>query len=112
NASPWHGITVSDNAGNHDVRPDTRSGLLDLQMHHGLAATDRDDGYLEILTPVDTADHLVGRNRWRKIVVFVAITAGEIAPARWYNVGKQYVFGGGQPPGYHLKFSPPQLELI
>src|SRR6516165_8638294 len=48
-------------------------------MQQWLPATQGDNGRAERGKPVDTAVHLRQCNRWRELIVFVAVVAGEVA---------------------------------
>ncbi len=71
-----------------------RDDLVQIRVQQRFAAGDRDDGGAEASQVVDASQHLVERHGIRKVVVFVAVGAGEVAAAHRHNVRHIRVPGG------------------
>ena len=75
---------------------DAGDDLVEIGMQERLAAADGDDGGAQRAEPVNAAEHFLGGNGIREIVVFVAIGAGEIAAAHGDDMDQQGMAGGKQ----------------
>ena len=62
------------------------NNLIQFRVHHGLAAGHRYDRSLEFGQLVDAPLHYIKRDRFGSLIVFVAVTAGEIAAAHGNDV--------------------------
>jgi len=79
-------------------------------MHQRLSACEAGDGCAEASEKVDPSKYCLHRHGWRDVIVFVAVSAGEIAPADGNDVshddvarGKQASYAGSDfavPSGY------------
>ena len=79
-------IAVRDQSGDHPVMADAGDDLVDLRVHHRLAARDRDDGRTKFRQLIDPLEHHVDRHRVARFVVFVAVRARQITPPHRHNV--------------------------
>src|SRR6476646_7499997 len=76
-------------------------------MGQRLAARNRDDTGAEAGEMVDSAKHLIDRDRLGNLVVLVAIGAGEIAEAHGHDLRHDDVVSRGQSMSHNAKL--PQL---
>src|ERR1700693_5988137 len=70
-------------------------------MQQRLTTADGNDRCAHRTKPVDSREHLIRRNRVRKIIEFIAIRAGEIAAANWNDVHQQGMLCGSESLGDH-----------
>lgn len=92
--------------------PDALDNDFEFGMHQWLAAADRDNRGLKERQPINAANHFIGWNRRREIVVFVAICASQIAASHRNDVCQEHMLCGSQAPENHLNFAMPQLQLV
>ena len=89
-------IAVGDHAGHAAVVANAGDDRVEVGVEERLAAGDGDDGGAEAGEVVDAADHLIEGDGFGDVVVLIAISAGEIAPAHGHNLGHDGVARGGQ----------------
>src|ERR1700733_9198411 len=70
--------------------------VIQFGMEKRLAAADGDYGCSEFAQLVDPLEHGSERNRWGKIVIFIAIFARQIAAPHRNDVRKQRMIGRDQ----------------
>ena len=74
-------VAVGDQAGHHAAAADAADQVVEVRMQHRLAAAEGDDRRAELGELVDAAQHHVGRDRRRHLVVLVAVAAVDVAAA-------------------------------
>src|SRR5579864_7535344 len=96
-------VSVCDQAGDHDVRPDAANHIVEFGMHERFASRDGDDGSSESTQLVDAAVHLVDWHRFGEIVKLVAVSTGQVAAAHGNDVCQERVVGGCEGTHSHLR---------
>ena len=89
-------IAVRDEAGHHAPVPDVPDEAVEIRMQHRLAAAESDDGGAERRELVDPAQHGLGGDRRRHLVVLVAVAAIDVAAANGNDLHEQRVRGVDQ----------------
>ncbi len=79
-------VTVGNQAGDHAADANVVDDLVQLGVHHRFAAGDGDDRRSEVSQFIEPRFYDVEINRFRVVIVFVAIATGEIATAHWDQV--------------------------
>src|SRR5688500_5193922 len=79
-------ITVRDQPGDHSVMPDAGNDVVYLRMHHRLAAGDGNYRRSKLRKLVYTLEHCTDRHRIARLVVFVAVSAGQITSSHRHDV--------------------------
>ena len=74
-------------------------------MQQRFAAADGDDGGAHGAQAIDAAEHILGGDRVREVVEFIAIGAGQIAAARGDDVHEQRMLGGDEALGDHAQLA-------
>ena len=99
-------IAVGDHAGDHAVAADAANDVVNLRMQQRFAATDNDDGCAQPGQVINAPEHFLPRHWRRKIVVFVAISAGQIATAHGNDLRLHGMIRGRQALDDHFEFTP------
>ena len=89
-------IAIGDQAGDHSMRADVMNDVVELRMHHGLAARNRDNRGSERSQLVYATLDQLDRHWRRGVVILVAIAASQIAPAHGDQVGQHRMARGDQ----------------
>ncbi len=89
-------IAVRDQPGDHAPFANAVDDLVELGVKQGLATTDGNNRCPQRSQLVHPLEHGFGRNRFGKIVVFVAVFAGQIAAPRRDDVSQQRMVGRGE----------------
>jgi len=98
-------VTVRDQSGNDSVGPDAADDVIKLRMQQGFTTADGNERSAQGCEFIHAAVHFFQRNGIRKIVVFIAVGAGEIAAPHGDYVDLNGMVGGKQTLRDHFEFA-------
>ena len=100
-------IAVGDQARQHASAANAGDDRVEVRMEQRFAAADRDNRGSKRRQLVDALQHLLGSDRFREAVEFVAVSARKIAAADGNDVCIDRMPCGGQPLDDHAPFAQP-----
>src|SRR5580692_10325746 len=94
-------VAVRNEPSDHSTFANATNDLVQLRMQKRFATTDRDHRRAQFVQFVDSLEHSRSRNWLGKIVVLIAIFAGQIASANWNDVRQQRMIRGHERASNH-----------
>src|SRR5215470_3218447 len=98
-------ISIRDHSRNDSVLTDSLDNQVEFWMQQRLAPANGDDGRSKFSKAIDTAVHRLDRHWLRDVVVFVTVSAGEIAAPHWHDMCHYGMVGVRESFTDHPKFA-------
>jgi hypothetical protein len=103
-------VAVGDQSGDRPIAADSRDDLVQVRVQQRLSSADGDDGRSQPAEVVDAGQHLLGVDGLGDVVVFIAISASQVAAPGRDDVSHHGVARVDGPPGDHRQLADPALE--